>query len=191
MSPGTLARAGLLSAVILCSGSPVMRAEQGDPAAMFAGIASVLQHPRCLNCHTMTEFPRQGDDRHPHLFGVLRGEDDRGAPWTRCASCHGSANNNATGVPGRPDWHLAPLKMGWEGLSTAELCRRLLSPANNGNRSPQQIADHIVQDQQLVAWAWSPGRNLAGVMRSTPPMPRDDFNRVVERWVAAGAPCPN
>ncbi len=29
-------------------------------------VASVLRHPRCMNCHTFTEFPRQGDDRHRH-----------------------------------------------------------------------------------------------------------------------------
>src|SRR5215472_3559746 len=86
--------------------SPSFAAES-DSAVMFPRIASVLQHPRCLNCHTMTDFPRQGDDRHPHLFGVSRGPDDRGLPMGRCTSCHCSANNDATGVPGRG--HLAPL----------------------------------------------------------------------------------
>ncbi len=26
----------------------------------FRQMAAVLQHPRCMNCHTRTEFPRQG-----------------------------------------------------------------------------------------------------------------------------------
>ena len=45
-------------------------------------IYSVLTHPRCINCHTLApaflnntnlRFPRQADDRHPHLFNVVAG----------------------------------------------------------------------------------------------------------------------
>jgi hypothetical protein len=32
----------------------------------FQSMAEVLRHPRCMNCHTVTEFPRQGNDRHRH-----------------------------------------------------------------------------------------------------------------------------
>jgi hypothetical protein len=162
-----------------------------DSSALFARIATVLQSPRCLNCHTSTNFPRQGDDRHAHIFFVERGPDNRGLPWARCTSCHGEANNDATGIPGRPDWHMAPLSMGWEGLSPAALCHRLLNKADNGNRTPEQVLDHIVNDQQFVAWAWSPGRNLAGVERSIPPMPRAEFDHLVEVWVHAGSVCPS
>src|SRR5579883_1465701 len=63
-----------------------------DSSALFARIATVLQSPRCLNCHTSTNFPRQGDDRHAHIFFVERGPDNRGLPWARCTSCHGEAN---------------------------------------------------------------------------------------------------
>jgi len=191
---------GLLAAAaaILVGALMVARiagAQQGatasNPAAMFARIASVLQSPRCLNCHTVTDYPRQGDDRHAHVFFVSRGPDDRGWPWARCTSCHKAANNNATGIPGRPDWHMAPLSMGWEGLSPAQLCHRLLDKAANGNRSPDQILEHIVTDGQFVAWSWSPGRNLAGVPRTVPPMPRAEFNHLVETWVHAGAVCPS
>jgi hypothetical protein len=171
------------------AGAQQSAAPQG-PAAMFGRIASVLQSPRCLNCHTVTDFPRQGDDRHAHIFFVSRGPDDRGLPWARCTSCHGDANNDATGIPGRPDWHPAPLSMGWEGLSPAQLCHRLLDPAANGHRSPEQIADHVANDRQFVAWAWSPGRNIQGMERSVPPIPHDEFAHLVEQWVAAGAPCP-
>ncbi len=118
---------------------------------MFARIATVLQRPRCLNCHTVTDFPRQDDDRHAHVFAISRGPDDRECPTDRCTSCHDEANNDVTGVPGRPDWQLAPLRMGWEGLSPAQLYRRLLDPGANGHRTPQQIAEHIAGDRQFVA----------------------------------------
>jgi len=162
---------------------------QDDASATFVRIASVLQSPRCLNCHTVTEFPRQGDDRHPHLWGVSRGADDRGWPHGRCISCHASTNNNGAGIPGRPDWHLAPLSMGWEGLSPTELCLVLLDPVRNGNRSAAQIADHIAHDHQFVAWAWEPGRNPSGADRTVPPISRDDLVKLVDQWVSAGAQC--
>jgi len=188
-------RAALL--VTLASGlalawiaSAQQSAAPSNSAAMFTRIATVLQSPRCLNCHTVTDYPRQGDDRHAHIFFVSRGPDDRGFPSARCTSCHGDANNDATGIPGRPDWHMAPLSMGWEGLSPAQLCHRLLDPAANGHRSPEQIYEHIAFDRQFVAWAWSPGRNVQGVERSVPPIPHDEFAQLVKQWVAAGAPCP-
>jgi hypothetical protein len=81
--------------------------------------------------------------------------------------------------------------MGWEDLSPARLCEVLLDPIRNGNRSPAQIADHIAHDQQFVAWAWQPGRNPSGAPRTLPPIPREEFSRLVEHWVAAGAVCPH
>ena len=42
-----------------------------------AGIAAwqqvdrALTTPRCINCHTATNYPEQGDDRHRHLFNVV------------------------------------------------------------------------------------------------------------------------
>jgi hypothetical protein len=44
-------------------------AAETDAAASlvsFERMATVLTSPRCLNCHTLTSFPRQGDDRHQH-----------------------------------------------------------------------------------------------------------------------------
>src|SRR5262249_19621752 len=52
----------------------------------WRAIYSVLTSPRCINCHTVKssklppygpypqDYPRQGDDRHPHHYTVLRGE---------------------------------------------------------------------------------------------------------------------
>ena len=34
--------------------------------AAYAEIASVLQSPRCLNCHPRGDRPTQGDDMHVH-----------------------------------------------------------------------------------------------------------------------------
>jgi hypothetical protein len=63
------------------------RAQQS--VAAFETVAKVLASPRCQNCHTLRNFPRQGDDRHPHLFNMTRGGADRGAPGLPCSTCHG------------------------------------------------------------------------------------------------------
>jgi hypothetical protein len=162
-------------------------AAPGGAAGMraFTGIAAVLRYPRCLNCHTTTAFPRQGDDRHPHVNLVRRGPDDRGVPGQRCGTCHQAENNPASGVPGKPDWHLAPLAMGWEGLSDAQLCRVLKDPRRNGGRDLRALAEHLERDP-LVAYGWDPG---AG--RQPVPIPREELVRLMAAWAGAGAPCPS
>ena len=64
---------------------------------------------------TLTAFPRQGDDRHRHVFNVARGSADRGAPGLPCATCHGQANNAASGVPGAPRKRGAWPRSAWAG----------------------------------------------------------------------------
>src|SRR6476620_11624779 len=77
-------------------------------------VYSVLTHPRCINCHTATHYPQQGDDRHRHFANVVRGPGNTGVPGLNCASCHQKANADSTGVPGGNGWHLAPLSMKWQ-----------------------------------------------------------------------------
>ena len=75
-------------------------AQERDGADIFRQIATVLQSPRCMNCHTREDFPRQGDDRHRHTFQVTRGPTNHGAAGLHCATCHQSVNQAASGVPG-------------------------------------------------------------------------------------------
>src|SRR5262245_54013904 len=77
-------------------------------------VYSVLTHPRCINCHTATSYPQQGDDRHRHFANVVRGPDGKGVPGLNCATCHQESNADSTGVPGGHNWHLAPLSMKWQ-----------------------------------------------------------------------------
>jgi hypothetical protein len=85
---------------------------EGSP--QWNAVYSVLTSPRCINCHTISNYPRQTDIRYPHIYSVVRGADDHGAPVGRCSLCHGAENNAVRGVPGRSDWHIAPLTMAWE-----------------------------------------------------------------------------
>jgi len=163
------------------------RAETG--AELFAGIATVLQHPRCMNCHTTTDWPRQTDARWRHAMNARRGAEGHGLPGMRCSTCHQAANQAAAGVPGALHWHLAPLSMGWEGLAPGALCRVLVDPSRNGGRDAAALARHMAEDP-LVAWAWAPGRTAAGTDRASPPMPHAAFAALVRRWAEAGAACP-
>lgn len=157
----------------------------------FRQMATVFQHPRCMNCHPRTDFPRQGDDRHRHTMNVMRGPADRGAPGLHCSTCHQSSNQTASGVPGAPGepaWHLAPPRMAWDGLSAAELCRALLDPARGGMK-PHQFIPHF--QTGLVRWAWSPGAGSQGEMRAAPPIPYQLFMALTREWIDRGAPCPD
>src|SRR5580765_6801723 len=109
---------------------------RADGLAAWKQIYSVLTHPRCINCHTATNYPQQGDDRHRHFANVIRGPDGKGVAGLNCASCHQEKNSDATGVPGGHNWHLAPLSMRWQDvndrpLSSAAVCRALIDRSKN------------------------------------------------------------
>jgi hypothetical protein len=166
-------------------GHPVSK--QMRSSNLFLQMMPVLTSPRCMNCHTATDFPRQDDDRHRHLMLVMRGPDDHGAPALRCQACHRNVNSNDSRVPGAPDWRLAPLGMAWEGLSASALCRTMLDPAK-GKQTAQTIVEHM--ETPLVQWAWSPGLDLDGKERKPPPMTSDKFLSLVRAWANSGARCP-
>jgi len=158
----------------------------GVAAAAFAAIVPVLRHPRCMNCHSAGDFPRQGNDSHPHTMQVRRGPDGHGVSAVKCSACH--QDHNLTGAdtpPGAPDWHLPPpeMPMIWEGLTDRQLCELLKDPKQNGHRNVQQIVQHM--STPLVLWGWHPGEG-----RSPIPMKLDTFLARVRDWAANGAACP-
>jgi hypothetical protein len=182
------------------SGQSVSRKETAAPATREASLAawqqvySVLTHPRCVNCHTATDYPQQGDDRHRHLFNVVRGPGGKGVPGLNCGTCHQGANVDSTGVPGAENWHLAPLSMKWQDvndkiLSSGEICRSLTDRSKNNNLDGAGLLKHH-QVEPLVQWAFQPGRSRDGAARSLPPITHDEFVAATRTWVEAGTPCP-
>ena len=162
--------------------------------AAWDQIYSVLTHPRCINCHTATNYPQQGDDRHRHLINVVRGPEGKGVPGLNCATCHQEANADSTGVPGGHNWHLAPLSMAWQDrndqpLSSAEICRAITDRSKNHNLDGPGLLKHH-EEEALVLWAWQPGRRIDGTMRTLPPLTHAQFVEATRRWVEAGTPCP-
>ncbi|MEM1323006.1 MAG: hypothetical protein AAGG75_22260 [Bacteroidota bacterium] len=155
----------------------------------FDKMMLVLTHKRCVNCHPAGDRPRQGEDSHYHNFGVVRGEDNHGIAALRCNACHQNENNDYSGVPGAPEWSLAPLSMQWEGLSRVEIAHSMLDPARNGGRTLEQIVEHLTE-HELVLWAWEPGVNASGQPREKPPVPKDEYIQAVKEWAESGAVIP-
>jgi len=175
------------------------RSSASDPTiaqglAAWEQVYSVLISPRCINCHTATNYPQQGEDRHRHFANVIRGGDGRGVPAFVCTTCHQESNADSTGVPGGHNWHLAPLSMKWQDLkdrplSSAEVCRAVTDRTkNDGLDGPGLLKHH--QEEPLVLWAWNPGRRPDGSMRAVPPLTHAEFVAATRRWVEAGTPCP-
>ncbi|HWY68391.1 MAG TPA: hypothetical protein VNX88_06980 [Terriglobales bacterium] len=162
-------------------------ASRAGNSDLFLSFVSVLRHPRCMNCHSQGNFPRQGDDGHPHAMNVRRGPDGHGVTAEKCATCH--QDHNLAGAhlpPGAPNWGLPPAStpMIWQGLTDAQVCRSIKDPKQNKNRNLDQLVEHLTEDK-LVMWGWNPGEG-----RNAIPMPHDEFVSKVKAWQAAGAPCP-
>ena len=160
-----------------------------DGLAAFETVKTVLQHPRCQNCHIPGDAPLQFDDGRVHALNVKRGADGNGAPGLPCATCHAAQNPpasyGANMPPGAPTWHLPPAnrKMVFIGLPAGELCRGLKNTKANGGKNLAALITHV-RDDKLVLWGWDPG-----VGRKPVSVPHDVFVAKFEQWVAAGAPC--
>jgi len=152
---------------------------------LFEEAGKVITHPRCVNCHPAGDTPLQGDDSHPHLPVVHRGDGNFGAVGMRCNTCHQAANVDHAGLPGHPAWHLAPIEMAWADKSLGEICMQLKDPERNGGKSLAEIHEHMAQDS-LVGWGWHPD---AG--REPVPGTQAGFGELIGAWIDTGAACPS
>ena len=167
------------------TGAP--RRDDAAAAAAFESIVPVLRHPRCINCHSSGDFPRQGDDHHPHAMNVRRGPDGKGVTAQKCGTCHQEQNTAGLNMPpGAHEWQLPPANMPmiWEGLTDRQLCELFKDPKQNGNRTElAQLVEHV--QAPLVAWGWNPGEG-----RTPIPGRHAEFVAKVNQWADAGGACP-
>ncbi len=175
------------------SGQDIVRNDPQAGLVEWSRIESVLTHPRCLNCHTITAYPRQGDERHPHAVQVWRGPDGHGMA-RKCRACHSDSKNPFTGVPGALDWRMAPLSLAWESAPgkaapSGVICATLRREGPDGILESERLIESA-QFAPFVLWAWEPGKRRDGSPRSTPPMKHAEFVDALKRWISAGAPCP-
>ena len=155
----------------------------------FDKMMKVLTHKRCVNCHPADGIPRQGENSHKHYFGIARGKNNVGFDATKCGTCHQDENNDFSGVPGAPEWSLAPHKMRWSGLTRTEIAQSMLDPKRNGNRDHDKVMHHLTE-HALVLWAWKPGIDASGKKREKPPIPLEEYKKAVKQWFADGAVIP-
>jgi hypothetical protein len=186
-----------LPLLVACAGAPQPAdgslrpvADRTAGLAAFETVRSVLQHPRCQNCHPAGDAPLQGDDSHVHAQNVRRGPEGKGLVGEECSTCHGPANPpSAYGAhvpPGNvKPWHMpaADTKLVFVGLAPGALCEQIKDPARNGGRDTAALRAHL--EDPLVVWGWSPGFGRAPV-----PVPREQFLAAWETWASAGTPCP-
>ena len=170
--------------------STTTSASKAESVALFMQMHPVLSHPRCVNCHPKDDTPKQGLAQRVHSPPITRGPNDNGPAGLPCSACHTDANYDPARVPGAPGWHLAPASMAWEGKSPGELCRAMLDRSKNGNKTLDATVKHLTDDK-LVAWGWAPGIDVYGRARQPVPVPKAEFNRIVQAWVLSGAACPD
>jgi len=176
-----------VSAAETSTASAALAAASTNDGALFTAFVPVLRSPRCMNCHSPGDFPRQGDDGHPHTMNVRRGPTGFGVTSEKCNTCH--QDHNLAGEhlpPGAPGWRLPPagMPMIWQGLTDTQICESIKDPKQNRNRNLNQLVEHLTEDK-LVMWGWNPGEG-----RTPVPMAHDEFVAKVKQWQAAGAPCP-
>jgi len=191
----------LIPALVLAAGASAKDAEPLRSASSFDSISNpqersralfieagrVIQSPRCLNCHPSGDRPYQGQgvELRLHVPNVTRGVDNKGAVALRCTSCHQEKNNESSGVPGHPLWHMAPREMGWVGVSLGGICEQIKDPRRNGGKTLAQIHEHMAHDP-LVGWGWMPGAH-----RDPAPGTQAQLGELIDAWIKTGAVCPN
>ncbi len=177
---------GLIAAAHTCHAqTPEDRAAS---AKAFLAASQVFFHPRCVNCHPASDAPLQGDESRPHAMMVKRGPGGMGKSAMQCSNCHQATNlPGAHMAPGGPGWQLPPedMPMIFEKRTPRALCFQLKDPAQNGNRTPKEVVEHV-RTAPLVLWGWNPG---AG--RTPVPMPHEIFMKNMTEWLEKGAACPD
>jgi hypothetical protein len=184
--PPRYCRFCFLACLLAAAGAAQTTSGDGTAVAAFERIVPVLHNARCMNCHSTGNFPRQGDDSHPHTMQVRRGPDGHGVNAVQCSTCH--QEHNMPGLhmpPGAPDWHLPSpdMPMVWEGPTDRQLCGLLKNPAQSGHRTVQQIVAHMTTSSGARGVASGGGPKSCSDAT-------EEFVANVKDWAAGGAVCP-
>lgn len=159
----------------------------------WARVYEVASHPRCANCHTgesdrpMWSGPSYGKAR-PHGMNIRAGASRIGAEAVLCMTCHSTSTHSQQLAHAAPRvgvaWRLAPVEAHWFGQSSETICQQLKNPETNGDRSFEQLAEHLDHDL-ILHWAWNPGPG-----REPAPYSLQEHINDILAWGVAGMPCP-
>lgn len=162
--------------------SPSISKEEGLSA--FAVVAQVMLSPRCRNCHSVDDRPRQRDEGIVHRMSISRRSPEVGL---QCTACHRESNAKQAGAPpGAFDWRMPPREtpMVFMGKTPKQICEQLNDPEQTNGRELHDLVDHVLEDT-LVKWSWQPGPG-----RTPPPVSYETFVEKLRIWVEASGPCP-
>lgn len=154
----------------------------------FMQVYAVLMSPRCMNCHPAGDVPLQGDESKLHTQNVKRGKDGHGMFASKCSNCHQDQNQPGLNTPpGNPKWSMPPadMKMIFEGRSPHDLAAQLLDPAQNGNKTKEDLMNHITSDTLVLA-GWHPAEG-----KKMPPLSHEEFTAQFKLWLDNGAYLPD
>jgi len=139
-------------------------ANSGDPLSLFSKMMPVFMHPRCVNCHGLTD-PSQNTN---HGGGLVT--DD--------ASCQDGGCHNAPEVL---PWKLGPQ---FAGNTARQLCEVMAGSVNSSG--PAGFLAHL-RDDELIQLSFL---GLAGGAKdppaAPPPMTHAQFLTAAEVWVEDG-----
>ena len=154
----------------------------------FMQVYAVLMSPRCMNCHPAGDVPLQGDESKLHTQNVKRGKDGHGMFASKCSNCHQDQNQPGPNTPpGNPNWAMPPanMKMIFEGRSPHDLAAQLLDPAQTGNKTKEDLMNHIASDTLVLA-GWHPAEG-----KKMPPLSHEEFTAQFKLWLDNGAYLPD
>ena len=177
---------GLLAQQIFAGSSEATQKNDSLARQAFLAALPVLKHPRCLNCHSTGDFPRQGDDGHAHAQNVRRGIDGKGKYGQKCTACHQEQNVAGLNMPpGAPNWHLptGEMPMIGAGRTPNQICRQLKDQKEQ-RKTVAQIVEHVSEDKLVCGLELGDGR-------TPPPLSHADFEQSSRTGPAMEPPAPS
>ena len=104
-----------------------------------------------------------------------------------CAARRATARPNfdPAGVPGHPEWHVAPIEMAWVGKSLGEICQQIKDPA-----AQRRQVDGGADPSYGRGFRSSAGDGTRASGRQPAPGTQKEFGELIKAWVDTGAVCP-
>jgi hypothetical protein len=200
---------GLIATAMLV-GSAVAQERTGDPAkwrSYWTQLYTVFTHPRCLNCHGATD-PFSGEnhgggsiDEGEACFGchtanttLIAGRCEDGTARFPDDDVLLEDENNPACAPGEePGEVRVPTGGTWSGGAPpfVGLDMRALCLAVKTTKPPAALLDHVATDT-LISFAFEGKRAIADgpfgpVTAEPPPVSREEFTSLLERWITEAA----
>lgn len=163
----------------------------GPLISFFADyIYPTFQHSRCQDCHSMGTgaaivAQHKNAPYSIDLYQYMQASQIQPDKTEGCAGCHGADPSLG---PKSLEWKSPSALKGidWRSKSAKQICQTVLSKLPAGD----QVHAHFNEDPR-IEWALSSGWVPMGFAQlSTAPPGFTKFLKRIDKWIAAGLPCP-